>query len=440
MKKKKKTKPTKGLSGSVMGYMLAGLAVTFMMIGGIGGWAATTQISGAVIAPGTVVVETNVKKVQHPSGGVVGEIHVKNGSKVKEGELLLRLDETVTRANLSMITKQLDEMQVREARLKAERDNANFFDIPKALTARAAEPDVEDIINGEQSLFRSRRESAVGQKSQLQERIAQLDQEHRGITAQIEAKEREIILIAKELEGLAELELKQLVTTTKVAALKREQARLEGERGQFQASAAQAKGKAAEISLQIVRLEQELKTETVKELRETQSKQAEFVERKVAAEDQLRRIEIRAPQSGIIHQLAVFTVGGVVNPGEPIMLIVPEGDRLVIEARIAPQDIDQLFVGQNALVRFGTFDQSSTPELTASVIGVSADLTRDQVTGEQYFVSRVAIPEDQIQKLGNNKLVPGMPADVQIKTQDRTALSYIMKPLTDQIAKAFRER
>ncbi len=439
MTKKTPAKP-KRVSGSVMGYMLAGLAVTFLMVGGIGGWAATTQIAGAIVAPGTVVVETNVKKVQHPTGGVVGEIRVKNGMKVKAGDLLLLLDETITRANLSMVTKQLDELLVREARLKAERDDANFFDTPEALLPRVEEPQVKDILSGEQSLFASRRESKSGQKAQLQERIAQLDQEHQGITSQIEAKGREIELIAKELSGLAELEAKQLVTTTKVAALKREQARLQGEQGQYQASAAQAKGKAAEIGLQIVRLDQELKTEIVKELREIQSKQAEYMERKVAADDQLKRVEIRAPQSGLVHQLSVFTVGGVVNPGEPIMLIVPEGDRLVIEARVGPQDIDQVFIGQTAMVRFAAFDQQSTPEVKADVIGISADLTRDPNTGEAYFISRVAIAEENLLKLGTNRLMPGMPADVQIKTQDRTALSYLMKPLADQINKAFRER
>lgn len=428
------------LSGSVAGYMLAGVAVTVLMVGGLGGWAATTEISGAIVAPGTVVVETNVKKVQHPTGGVVGEILVKNGMKVKAGDLLLLLDETVTRANLSMVTKQLDELLVRETRLKAERDDANFFETPDVLLPRVDEPQVQDILSGEQSLFKSRRESQSGQKAQLQERIAQLDQEFEGITAQFDAKGREIELIAKELSGLAELEAKQLVTTTKVAALKREQARLQGEQGQYKASAAQTKGKVAEIGLQIVRLDQELKTEVVKELREIQSKQAEYNERKIAADDQLRRVEIRAPQSGLVHQLSVFTVGGVVNPGDPIMLIVPEGDRLVVEARIGPQDIDQVFIGQTAMVRFAAFDQRSTPEVKADVIGISADLTRDPNTGEPYFLSRVAITEQEILRLGANKLMPGMPADVQIRTQDRTALSYLLKPLEDQINKAFRER
>jgi HlyD family secretion protein len=403
--RKREHASTRGVDGSVTRYMVGGLAVAFFLVGGLGVWAATTQIAGAVVAQGLVVVETNVKKVQHPTGGVVGEIYVKNGKRVEAGDLLIRLDETLTRVNLQMVTKQLDELAVREVRLKAERDDAPTFAVPDILLARTGEAEIKEILKGEESLIRSRRESITGQKSQLNERALQLGKEAEGIAAQIDAKRKEIGLIAEELEGLAVLEAKQLVTTTKVAALKREKARLEGELGQYEAAAAQTSGRKAEIALQIVRLEQEMKTEVVKELREVQSKTAELSERRIAAEDQLRRIDIRAPQSGVVHQLAVFTQGGVINPGEPILLIVPEGDRLVIEA-----------------------------------ISISADLTRDQATGESYFTARIAMPEAELERLGTNKLQPGIPADIQIKTQDRTALSYLMKPLSDQITRAFRER
>jgi HlyD family secretion protein len=438
----KRTEPvtSRGVDGSVTRYMVGGLAVAFFLVGGLGVWAATTQIAGAVIAQGLVVVETNVKKVQHPTGGVVGDIYVKNGKRVEAGDLLIRLDETLTRVNLQMVTKQLDELAVREARLKAERDDLSSFAVPDILLARTGEAEIKEILKGEESLIRSRRESITGQKSQLNERALQLGKEAEGIAAQIDAKRKEIGLIAEELEGLAVLEAKQLVTTTKVAALKREKARLEGELGQYEAAAAQTSGRKAEIALQIVRLEQEMKTEVVKELREVQSKIAELTERRIAAEDQLRRVDIRAPQSGVVHQLAVFTQGGVINSGEPILLIVPEGDRLVIEARIAPQDIDQLFIGQTTHIRFSAFDQQTTPQVIGEVISISADLTRDQVTGDAYFTGRIAIPEAELAKLGANKLQPGIPADVQIKTNDRTALSYLLKPLTDQITRAFRER
>jgi len=434
------SRPKRGVDAGVTRYILGGLAVVFLLIGGLGVWAATTSIAGAVVAQGVVVVETNVKTVQHPTGGIVGELFVKNGSPVKAQDLLIRLDETLTRVNLQMVTKQLDELVVREARLKAERDDELRFVVPESVRTRTAEAHIQEILKGEESLIRSRRESITGQKSQLQERMLQLTKEAEGIGAQIQAKRQEIVLIADELAGLAKLEAKKLVTTTKVAALKREKARLEGELGQYEAAAAQTSGRKAEIALQIVRLEQELKTEVVRELREVQSKITELSERRIAAEDQLKRVEIRAPQAGIVHQLAVFTRGGVINPGEPILLIVPEGDRLLIEARIAPKDIDQLFIGQTTRVRFSAFDQQTTPQVDGEVIGISADLTREHSTGDAYFTVRISISESELSKLGANKLQPGIPADVQITTQDRTALSYLMKPLRDQISKAFRER
>jgi HlyD family secretion protein len=428
------------VDASVARFMIGGLAVVFLLVGGIGVWAATTEIAGAVVAPAVVVVETNVKTVQHATGGIVGEIKVKNGSHVKAGDLLIRLDETLTRVNLQMITQQLDQFTAQQARLEAERDDADSITVPRHLSARSTIEEIGQMLRGEESLFRTRRQSITGQKSQLLERSQQLEQEAQGIEAQISAKRREIKLITDELEGLADLEAKQLVTKTKIAALRREKARLEGELGQFVAAAAQTQGRKTEISLQIVRLDQDMKTEVVKELRETQSKIAELSERKIAAEDQLRRIEIRAPQTGIVHQLAVFTVGGVVSPGEPIMLIVPEGDRLLVEARVAPKDIDQLYIGQFTRIRFAAFDQQTTPQVNGGVTGISADLSRDQTTGETYFTVRINIPDEELAKLGSNRLQPGIPADVQIKTQDRTALSYLMKPLADQIDKAFRER
>jgi HlyD family secretion protein len=431
---------TNDIDASVSRYMVSGLAVVFFLVGGLGVWAATTEISGAVIGPGNVVVETNVKKVQHPTGGIVGEINVKNGSTVEAGQLLLRLDETVTRTNLQIITKQLDQLTAREARLKAERDDAASITVPADLVSRKADPEIDEIIRGEESLFRTRRDSNEGQKSQLLERVGQLGKEAEGIAAQIAAKTREITLIADELAGLAGLEQKQLVTTTKLAALKREKARLEGELGQYEAAAAQASGRKTEVGLQIVRLDQEMKTEVVKELRETQTKIAEFSERKIAAEDLLRRVEIRAPQSGVIHQLAVFTVGGVVNPGEPIMLIVPQGDRLLVETQISPRDVDQVRIGLPARLRFSAFDQQTTPQIEGEVLSVSPDLTRDPNTGEAYFTARIAISDGEIAKLGDNRLQPGIPVEVQITTRERTAMSYLMKPLADQINRAFRER
>lgn len=428
------------VEANVKTYLASGLAVVFFLVGGLGVWAATTSISGAVIGSGVVVVESNVKKVQHPTGGVVGEINIKNGDKVKAGDLLIRLDETLTRTNEQMISKQLDQLLMREARLKAERDGTEAVTVPPILASRSHEPDVAEIINGEQILFVSRRESQAGQLSQLKERTAQLAQEADGIAAQIQAKTREIKLIADELTGLAGLEAKQLVTTTKLAALKREKARLEGEFGQYEAALAQTSGRRTEVSLQMARLDQEMRTEVVNDLREAQTKIAELVERKIAAADQLRRVDIRAPQDGLVHQLAVFTVGGVINPGEPIMLIVPQDDRLLVEAKISPSDVDQVHKGMQARLRFSAFSQQTTPQLKGEVVSLSPDLSRDQISGELFFTARISIPDEERAKLGTNKLQPGIPVEVHITTEERTALSYLVKPMADQINRAFRER
>ena len=421
-------------------YMLGGLLIIVVLLGGIGTWAATTDIAGAVVTHGNVVVESSVKRVQHPTGGVVAEIYVKESQGVKADQLLIRLDDTVTRANLRVVSKQLDGLAMRAARLATERDEVAKLDIPDDLQRRMKEPNIARIVNGERSLFESRRESKLKQDQQLRERIAQFEKEGGGINAQIEAKSKEIELIGKELDGLKDLERQRLVTTNRMVALRREAARLGGERGQLIAAAAKAKGMIAEVELKILGSDQQFKTDVVDELRQVESKQAELEERRIAAEDQLKRTEIRAPQSGKVLQLAAHTVGGVLNPGDPIMLIVPENDQLVVEARVAPRDIDQLHLGQPAVIRLAAFNQRTTPELNGIVAGISADLSKDAMTGEDYFLARIALPDAELARLGKQKLVPGMPADVQIRTNDRTALSFLVKPLHDQIAKAFRER
>lgn len=422
-------------------YLIGAFAVIALLCGGIALWAVTTNIAGAVLAPATVVVDSNVKKIQHPTGGVVGEIRVRNGDRVKAGDLLVRLDETVTRANLQIVSKQLDELWLREARLAAERDAATAIRFPAALEKRRGEAAIVEILNGETSLFNTRRSSLEAQQQQLRERIEQYDQEAGGLDAQREAKAIEIRLIDEQITSLVDLEEQKLVTASKMIALRREAARLKGEQATLQSTAAQTRGKISEIELTILQRQQEFQTEIVKELREVQTKIAELDERRVAAEDQLRRVEIRAPEDGIVHQLAVHTVGGVISNSEPLMLLVPNDDRLVIEAQVAPKDRDQLTIDATATIRFAAFNQRTTPEVRGNVVGIAADLTEDRRTGLSYYTVRISIPEDQLALLGkDNKLVPGMPADAQIMTTDRTAYSYLIKPLEDQITRAFRER
>jgi HlyD family secretion protein len=425
---------------SIRRHTVMGLAIMVLLVGGLGGWATTTEISGAVVASGMLVVDSNVKKVQHPTGGIVGELRVRDGDHVKVGDLVVRLDDTVTRANLAIVVKSLDELAARQARLEAERDDLDTVQFPDDLVARSDNPDVMRTITGERKLFDLRVVARRGQKAQLRERIGQLNEEIRGQTGQAESKRREIELINKELEVVRELWRKELVPISRVTAVERDAVRIDGERNQLIANMAQTRGKMTETELQIIQVDQDLRSEVAKELREIQGKTAEQVERKITAEDQLKRIDIRAPQNGTVHQLVVHTVGGVINAGEPLMLVVPDADDLVIEARLAPQNIDQLRVGQQANIRFSAFNQRTTPEIAGKVITISADVSQDQKTSASFYVVRISTSVDEIARLGGVKLVPGMPVEAFIRTDDRTVMSFLVKPLQDQIVKAFRER
>jgi HlyD family secretion protein len=427
------------LTSSMRRHILAVAVAAILLVVGLGGWAATTEFAGAVIASGQLVVDSNVKKVQHPTGGVVSQLFVTDGDQVKEGDILLRLDDTQTRANLAIQTKSLDEMAARQAREEAERDGADTIEFPPDLLDRMNDPDVAKAVNGERRQFEVRRAAREGQRAQLQERIAQLEQEIKGYDAQIISKDSQIDWIVKELDGVNDLWKKGLVPYTRVTALERDKARLDGERGQLVATKAQSKGKIAETKLQILQIDQDMRSEVGKDLAEIRAKTAETFEKKVAAEDQLKRVDIRAPQDGVVHQLSVHTVGGVIAQGEQIMLIVPEGDTLDVEAKIQPQDIDQVRVGQPAVVRLTAFNQRTTPELNGEVSRVAADTTEDQKTGARYYTVRITVPQKELKRLHRLRLVPGMPAEAFIQTNVRTVMSYLVRPLHDQIVKAFRE-
>jgi len=425
---------------SMRRHLVAAIVVVLVLVVGVGGWAATAVISGAVVASGSLVVDSNVKKVQHPTGGIVGELRVRDGDRVHAGDIVVRLDETVTRANLAIVTKGLGELMARKARLESERDGLDTITFPAQLVADAGDPDRAAAMDSERKLFNLRKTARSGQKAQLKERIAQLGEEITGLAAQQNSKAKEIALIERELAGVRELWKQNLVQLTRLTALEREAARLDGERGQLIAAAAQAKGKIAETALQILQIDQDIASDVAKELREVDGKIGEFVERKVTAEDQLKRIDIRAPQDGTVFQLAVHTVGGVITAGDPIMLIVPEADNLSVEVKVNPQDIDQLQLNQKAILRFSAFNIRTTPEIEGVVTRISADTSTDQRTGQSYYTVRIAMPAEQIERLGEVKLLPGMPVEAFIQTRDRTMLSYLMKPLHDQLLRAFREK
>ncbi len=421
-----------------------GFALVILVFVVFGGWAATTQLSGAVIAPGLVVVESSVKKVQHSTGGIVGELLVREGDSVEAGQIVMRLDDTVTRATLSMIRGQLDALLAREARLLAEQQGVSQIVFPADLLARRDEPVAGAAILGEQRLLESRADGRRSLQSQLRERIVQTRAEIDGLVAQQASKDDEIRLITEELVGVTELWDKQLVSISRKMLLQRDKVRLEGLRGQNISDIARARARISETELQAIQSDQDFRNDILKDQRETQGKIADLQERFTAAQDQLRRVDIRAPQTGVIHQLTVHTVGGVIGPGETVMQIVPRADELVVEAKVAPQDIDQISVGGAATLRIQAGNQRTMPVVNAHVALISADLTREQgpagQVGPSYFLVRMAMESDASGKPGDLQIIPGMPVEAFIQTYARTPLQYLLKPLQEHMSRTFRER
>jgi HlyD family secretion protein len=418
--------------------IVAGLAV-FLLLGGVGGWSALSHIKGAVVAVGTVMVEGNVKRVQHREGGIVGEIRVDDGDRVVEGAVLVTLDATTTRANLAIIENQLDQASARRMRLLAEREGGEALEVPQAFVLRGDQPEIRELIEGETALFEARRRTLQGQRRQLRERIRQIGQESEGLTARLAAKDDEIVLVGQELDGVNRLYEQAMIPFPRVAELRRMRAQLAGERGQLVAEIARAATRIAETELQILQLDEDRLSETLGELRQVEAQMIELGERRIAALDELARVEIRAPQNGFVHELSVHTIGGVIGPGETVMTIVPDVGRLLVEARIEAADIDQVAIGQIATLRLSAFNQRTTPEIEGRIRTISADLSRDPQTGEAWYLARIDIGPGELARLDGLALLPGMPVEAFVQTGERTPLSYILKPLTDHIARAMRE-
>ncbi len=418
-------------------FAVAGAAL--FLVASVGIMGAATDMSGAIIAQGSLVVESNIKKVQHPSGGVAKKLLIEEGSRVAKDDLLVLLDETVAKANLAAVTKSLWELEARRARLQAERDGMTDIVFPASLTG-LSDPAAEAIVSGERRFFQLRREASDGQKRQLREQIEQLKEEIAGMQDQLTAKKQESELVTKELVGVEHLWEQRLVSISRLSTLQRDATRLLGERGQLTAAIAQAKGKISETELKILQIDQDFRSNVAKELAEVRAKYAETSEKQVAARDQTEKLEIRAPQAGTVHDLTIHTQGGVIAAGETIMTIVPEQDNLIVEAHVTPKDIDQVRPRQAAILRFTSFNQRSTPELDGMVSRVGADVTRDDKTSPAYFVVRVTVMPEQVAPLEEARLVPGMPVEVFIPTSRRTLLSYLLKPIADQTRRAFRER
>jgi HlyD family secretion protein len=405
-----------------------------------GGWLAFVPLAGAVVVPGNLVVQSNVKQIQHPTGGVVAEIKVQNGSRVSAGDLLVRLDATQAQSSLQVVTKQLDEIRARMARLIAERDGLAQIEFPAELLGRSSDDEVKKLLASEESLFKARIGARQSQKDLLQSQADQLAQQITGLESQLDAKAKQTDLIHGELGGVQDLYDKHLVPLTRLTSLERDAAQIDGERGQLTSSVAETKSKIDASKLQIVRIDQDARAEVVKDLNEAQAKDAELAEHSISARDQLDRIEIHAPTSGVVNQLSIHTIGGVIKTGETVMEIVPDADDLQIEAHVQPKDIDHVKTGQTAFVRFSAFNQRTTPQLNGTVSYVSADTGQDAQTHSAFFTVRVVLPEDERRRLNGQQLVPGMPAEVFMQTGSRTMMSYLFEPITDQLRRAFVEQ
>ena len=414
-------------------------ALSIALVCGIGGWAATTELSSAVIGEGVVVVDGDVKKVQHLTGGIVSELLVAENDHVSAGQVLIRLDGTKTKAELSIVESTLAQLYARRARLKAERIGAESFEVQENISDLTSSTAARDLLDGETKLFDSRRSALIGMKSQLASRKDQLAEQIKGLVVQINATNDSLALIEQELEGIDVLYKKGLVTLQRLNTLKRARADLQGNSGQEIAAKAEAEGKAIEIDRQSIQLDEDRRSEIAKDLTDVEAQIAEYEERRGTALDQLRRLDITAPLSGRVHELAIHTINGVINPGETLMLVVPENEDLTVQAKVATRDIDQVHVGQSVDVRFSAFDQRTTPDVQGEITSIAPDIVKDERTGISYYPLRVKPRPDSIAKLKSIKLYPGMPAEVFIKIADRTVISYLTKPLTDQMQHVFRE-
>ena len=426
-------------NSSLRRFQIVGFLSVVIMLGVVGGWANFTELNGAVIAPATIMVDSYSKKVQHKEGGIVGEIRVKDGDRVEIGQTLIVLDNSETKSELTIIDGLLDEALAKRARLEAQRDRASAIIFPPEVLARASEPGVAAIMAGQTKLFNARLQAVVGKKDQLTQQIDQLTEQIGGLESQRISKEKQLTLISAELTDLKDLQSKGLVPVSRVMAMDRETARLDGERGELVASKASAAARIAEVKVQILQIDEEDLSQTLTDLRDIEGKVAELKERKLAVASRLERMVIKSPITGDVYQLAVHTVGGVIGPGEPLMLIVPEADELILQAQVMPQDIDKVRPGQIAHIRFPAFNSRLTPEVAAKVTQISADTSRTEPGSPPFYSVRLMISATELAKLGSNKLKPGMPAEAFIQTEAQTPMTYFLKPLTDQFAHALRE-
>ena len=424
---------------SVKPSIIAGILIILVMLGGFGAWATMANLSGAILASGVVTLDSKRKTVQHLEGGIVAEILVSEGEKVDRGQLLVKLDDTRAAANLANIEAQIDVFLARLARLRSEQNLAMEISFNHIFKARRYEPVVVEMIEGQTALFKARRESLEGEITlQTQKKVQYLEQ-IQGLEAQIAASKKIEAISVEELVTTRKLYDNGNLTLQPVLDLEKSLAHLKGQIGEYQANIASARAGIAESDLRVLQLRIDFREAVESELLDVQAKIFELREQRIMANYEHNRVEIRAPKGGKIMDLGIHTIGGVLSPGQAILDIVPEEDELIVEARLQTQDIDKISMNQTAVVRMSAFSSRTTPELNGLVSGVSADSFIDETNGMSFYKLRIRIPQDEMEKLNELVLMPGMPAEVFVQTEARTMVSYLMKPLSDSALRAFRE-
>ena len=434
------TQSTEQKKWSAKGLIFFGFITLAILVGGIGSWAVLARLAGAIVASGLIEVESNRQIVQHPEGGIVGEILVDDGDLVNAGDVLLRLDDTLLRSELAIVEGQLFEHMARSARLSAERDDGAevvFSDELYAIVAK--NPKVQDLLDGQLRLFVARRTTLNDEASSLSEQTKQVFARIAGLEAKLLAVKRQRELIQTELTDQLALLSKGLTQASQVGALQREEASLSGQIGGLEADIAQARGQIAVIEIEIVRLKSAMREDAITTLRDLQYNGVELQERRLALLERLSRFDIRAPRSGIVYGLQVHALRAVVAKAETVLFIVPQDTSLVTTARINASDIDQVEIGQAGTLRFSAFDMRTTPEINGTVTKISADIVTDEATGASFFVIELVPDDGEIAKLEGKTLLPGMPVEVFIRTEDRSPWQYFIKPLSGYFNRAFRE-
>jgi HlyD family type I secretion membrane fusion protein len=420
--------------------LTVGYLTLFLLVFGIGAWAAVSRIAGAVVGAGALEVQGNRQVVQHPTGGVIKAIHARNGDKVEAGDVLIELDGEDLRPELGTVEGQWFEMLARKSRLQAERDQIDTITFDPELTSRAAaSPEIATLIAAQEQQFRARLKSRKQEDAQLEEQKIQIGNQNEGLLALQAATKSQIALLSREIEGQQTLLDQGLTQVTRVLTPQRELARLEGTAGQVESSIAENRGKIAEIEIQRLRLVTKAREDAIAELRELEFQEIETRERRRQILDRMARLYLRAPVSGTVYDSTADTVRAVIRPADPVMYVVPKDTPLIVRTRIDTINIDQVHVGQEAILRFSAFDQRTTPELRGRVTDVSADAYSDERTGQQYYKADIELDAKEAERIAHVTLLPGMPVESFIQTGSRSALSYFVKPMGDYFTRAFRD-